>query len=268
MEEISSQPKSKHPTRGQDDTAQPQHCQCNFSRAAFTPKPTYSCWHTPWAALISACWRQQMCVRAEGEEVWVERDVVSEDSMFIPPWGEGCHCWIPVNEVWRPIPVSQIIHSCRSDASNVDVTPPQLGWEFTRGPATQTPVEPLISAVLRGTITSACDRKVLRCLIRAETTAEKVQDELSHFSTWVDISEEKRFKIYKCMRVIMLICYNFIKNTSFSCVSWEQVSEQCVVNVLQMRLMSFQWRCDNELHPKHVFQRNTIVWYRDKYCLY
>lgn len=243
MEEISSQPKSKHPTRGQDDTAQPQHCQCNFSRAAFTPKPTYSCWHTPWAALISACWRQQMCVRAEGEEVWVERDVVSEDSMFIPPWGEGCHCWIPVNEVWRPIPVSQIIHSCRSDASNVDVTPPQLGWEFTRGPATQTPVEPLISAVLRGTITSACDRKVLRWLIRAGTTAEKVQDELSHFSTWVDISEEKRFKIYKCVRVIMLICYNFIKNTSFSCVSWEQVSE-------------------------HVFQRNTIVWYRDKYCLY
>lgn len=68
---------------------------------------------------------ESRCVRAEGEEVWAERDVVSEDSMFIPPWGEGCHCWIPVHEVWRPIPVSQIIHSYRSDVSYVEVTLPQ-----------------------------------------------------------------------------------------------------------------------------------------------
>lgn len=38
--------------------------------------------------------------------------------MFIRPWGEGCRCWIPVNEVCERAPASQMIHlGHRSDAS-------------------------------------------------------------------------------------------------------------------------------------------------------
>lgn len=86
-----------------------------------TPTPVSTHLEQRWYLYVEESRR----VRAEGEEVWAARDVVSEDSMFIPPWGEGCHCWIPVNEVWRPIPVSRVIHRYRSDVSNVDVTLPQ-----------------------------------------------------------------------------------------------------------------------------------------------
>lgn len=53
--------------------------------------------------------------------------------MFIPPWGDSCHCRIPLNEEWQLIPVSWIIHCYRSDVSNVNVTLPQQCGEFTQG---------------------------------------------------------------------------------------------------------------------------------------
>lgn len=50
--------------------------------------------------------------------------------MFISPQGEGCHCRIPVNEVWRSIPERQLIRSRGSDVSDVDATPQEFvpGW--------------------------------------------------------------------------------------------------------------------------------------------
>lgn len=98
----------------------PQKCQINILYCIYR-NHTYSCQHKPEQRWY-LCVGESGYVRAEGGEVWAERDVVSEDSMFIPPWGEGCHCWIPVNEVWRPIPVSRIIQRYRSDVSNVDLT--------------------------------------------------------------------------------------------------------------------------------------------------
>lgn len=149
--------------------------------------------------------RQQMCVRVGGEEVWAERDVVSDDSVFIPPWGVGCHCWIPAYEAWRPIPVGRIIQRRGSDVSDAVVDTSSIA-------AAQT----LILSVLRGTVR-----------VRAESAAEEGDDEASHggalWDKWngrsvgVYISEQNKFKMCRCMRVcVMYVCNVYYKKPSLS----------------------------------------------------
>lgn len=65
-------------------------------------------------------------LRSEAAEVRVEGDGMSEGSRFISPQGEGCHCRIPVSEVWRSIPEGRLTRSCGSDVSDGDATPPEF----------------------------------------------------------------------------------------------------------------------------------------------
>lgn len=77
-----------------------------MEKKLYLPYTAIICQRTPCGRLST---EESRCVGVVGEEVRVRRAVVSENSMFIPPWGEGCQCWILVNELWWLIPVSWII---------------------------------------------------------------------------------------------------------------------------------------------------------------